>query len=110
MSDRLQQLAQRIRVELAEIESVVRRIEAGWERVQRSHDDHYLDGVALNIHGFYSGLERTFELIAAYVDGAKNPQEKTGIKPYYNRWRANNRAYVRTNSEAFGMLSAMFTP
>lgn len=27
--------------------------------------------MALNIHGFYSGLERTFELIAAYVDGAK---------------------------------------
>jgi hypothetical protein len=71
VSERLRQLAQRIRVELVELENVVRRIETGWERVQRSHDDYYLDGVALNIHGFYSGLERTFELIAAYVDGTK---------------------------------------
>lgn len=71
MSDRLRQLAQRIRVELAEIALVVRRIETGWERVEHSHDDYYLDGVALNIHGFYSGLERLLELIAAYVDGTK---------------------------------------
>jgi len=28
-----------------------------------------LDGVALNLHGFYAGLERLFELIAAIVDG-----------------------------------------
>jgi len=30
----------------------------------------YLDSVALNLHGFYSGLERLFELIARHVDGA----------------------------------------
>lgn len=71
MNDPLRQLAQRIRGELAEIAYIVRRIETGWERVQRSHDDYYLDGVALNLHGFYSGLERTFELIAANVDGTK---------------------------------------
>lgn len=71
MTERLRQLAQRIRVELIELESVVQRIGSGWERVQRSHDDYYLDGVALNLHGFYSGLERIFELIAANVDGTK---------------------------------------
>jgi hypothetical protein len=27
-----------------------------------------LDGVALNLHSFYSGTERIFELIAANVD------------------------------------------
>jgi len=27
-----------------------------------------LDGVALNLHSFYSGIERIFELIAANVD------------------------------------------
>jgi hypothetical protein len=27
-----------------------------------------LDSVALNLHGFYSGLERLFELIARHVD------------------------------------------
>lgn len=30
----------------------------------------YLDSVALNLHAFYSGLERLFELIARHVDGA----------------------------------------
>jgi len=30
----------------------------------------YLDSAALNLHGFYSGLERLFELIARHVDGA----------------------------------------
>ena len=29
----------------------------------------YLDSVALNLHGFYAGLERLFELIARHVDG-----------------------------------------
>jgi hypothetical protein len=33
-------------------------------------DDFYLDSVALNLHGFYSGLERIFEKIAASVDGS----------------------------------------
>ncbi|MCG3206966.1 MAG: hypothetical protein FOGNACKC_00566 [Anaerolineae bacterium] len=28
----------------------------------------YVDSVALNLHGFYSGLERLFELIARQVD------------------------------------------
>jgi hypothetical protein len=37
----------------------------------RSMDDYYLDGVALNLHGFYSGLERIFELIAVVLDGSK---------------------------------------
>jgi hypothetical protein len=31
-------------------------------------EDMYLDGVALNLHGFYSGVERLFELIARRVD------------------------------------------
>lgn len=29
-----------------------------------------MDSVALNLHGFYSGLERIFEKIAASVDGS----------------------------------------
>ena len=42
----------------------------GWRRRQLSGDDYYLDGVALNLHGFYAGVERLFELIAEVVDGA----------------------------------------
>jgi len=48
---------------------VLARAQEGWRRAQRSSDDLYLDGVALNLHGFYAGLERLFELIAAIVDG-----------------------------------------
>lgn len=71
MNERLLQLAARIRSEMAELELIVRRIGEGWERARRSNDEYYLDGVALNLHGFYSGLERVFELIAAGVDGNK---------------------------------------
>jgi hypothetical protein len=67
----VRRLVDRLRNELIEVESVCQRIETGWERVRRSGDDYYLDGVALNLHGFYSGIERVFELIAANVDGTK---------------------------------------
>lgn len=73
MSDDFSGLASRIREELNELERVLTRIGEGWERVQRSNDDYYLDGVALNLHGFYSGLERIFTLIAETID-RKLPQ------------------------------------
>jgi hypothetical protein len=28
----------------------------GWARARSSRDDLYLDGVAVNVHGFYMGL------------------------------------------------------
>lgn len=58
MSAELEQLGERIRTELAELEQVLRRTEAGWQRAERSGDDYYLDGVALNLHGLCNGLER----------------------------------------------------
>ncbi len=63
-------LADRIRQELNELERVVARTNEGWQRSRRSNDDYYLDGVALNLHGFYSGLERVFALIAETIDGS----------------------------------------
>jgi hypothetical protein len=54
--------------ELGELAMLVRRAELGWAKAQESHDDYFLDGVALNLHGFYSGLERIFERIASRVD------------------------------------------
>jgi len=71
VNSQLHQLAGRIRDQLAEIEQVKQRVESGWQRAQQSNDDYYLDGVALNLHGFYSGLERIFELIAIRVDNTK---------------------------------------
>jgi hypothetical protein len=71
MSDPLRQLAILIPAELSEVERILLRLIAGWQRYQSSADDFYLDGIALNLHGFYGGLERIFEQIAALVDGAK---------------------------------------
>jgi hypothetical protein len=70
MSDELELLAERIRNEFVELERVVRRVETGWLRAKRSGDDYYLDGVALNLHGFYNGLERIFERVATILDGS----------------------------------------
>lgn len=71
MNDPLSQLAVRIRSELKDVARVLQRVEEGWERARRSSDDYYLDGVALNLHGFYGGLERLFERIAVTVDDAR---------------------------------------
>jgi hypothetical protein len=71
VTEGLHSLAERIRVGLVELESVLNRAEEGWQRVLQTSDDFYLDGVALNLHGFYSGLERLFELIATIVDGSR---------------------------------------
>ena len=71
MNAKLAHVANRIRSELAELDEVVRRVEEGWKRAERSGDDYYLDGVELNLHGLYSGLERMFEVIALNVDGRK---------------------------------------
>lgn len=69
MSERLLRLAERIHDELADLDQVVERAQEGLRRAQRSSDDFYLDSVALNLHGFYAGLERLFELIATVIDG-----------------------------------------
>lgn len=62
-------LAARILAELKELECLVSRIDHGWKKAATSNDDYYLDSVALNLHGFYSGLERVFEKIASSLDG-----------------------------------------
>ena len=67
--EELAKLAERIRQELSEISRVVTRTSEGWERARRSNDDYYLDSVALNLHGFYSGFERLFTQIAEVVEG-----------------------------------------
>jgi hypothetical protein len=68
--ENLSGLANRIRHELNELERVLTRIGDGWQRARRLNDDFYLDSVALNLHGFYSGLERIFVLIAETIDGS----------------------------------------
>ena len=55
MNDLLRPLRVRIRTEIVELARVLHRVEEGWQRAQRGADDDYLDSVALNLHGFYSG-------------------------------------------------------
>jgi len=67
-----QELAERIRGEVSDLARVIERALRSWSGGQRlpGERDVYLESVALNLHGFYSGLERLFELIARHVDRA----------------------------------------
>jgi uncharacterized protein YutE (UPF0331/DUF86 family) len=62
------QVAQRIKDELIQLEKVVERVKEAWQLFQESPNSIYLDSVALNLHGFYNGLERLFEMIAIRID------------------------------------------
>jgi len=66
------ELAERIRGEMSDMERVVQRALQAWPQAQKRSEEQnvYLDSVALNLHSFYSGIERLFELIARYVDRA----------------------------------------
>lgn len=58
----------RIRQERVDLEKMVDRAAELMDKAERTGDDGYLDGVALNLHGFYTGVERIFEDIARCVD------------------------------------------
>ena len=94
MNTPLQGLTERMRRELVELDQVVTRLLEAWQRARRSGDDFYLDSVALNLHGFYSGIERIFERLAETLDGSlpkgenwhqalliQMSKEVTGIRP-----------------------------
>jgi hypothetical protein len=94
VTEPLRLLASRIRHEMVELERILARMTEGWQRARRTNDEYYLDGVALNLHGFYSGLERIFEQIAGMIDGSvpqgenwhqlllqQMVQEEPGIRP-----------------------------
>lgn len=61
-------LAEEIADELKDIERVVVRTETIMEKAMTTGDDAYLDAVAINLHGFYSGLEQVFKNVARIVD------------------------------------------
>lgn len=63
-------LAARMGEYLRELERVVERAASLAEKAQNTGDEEYWDGVALNLHSFYSGVERIFEDIARTIDEA----------------------------------------
>jgi len=60
----------RLDAELIELERVLTRAERLMAKARAQGDEDYLDGVALNLHGFYAGAERIFEEIAREIDGS----------------------------------------
>lgn len=70
MISRYRLLAERLRVELQTLERVVERAEGAAARAIRQPEDqdYFISAAALDLHGFYAGLERLFELIAREVD------------------------------------------
>lgn len=64
------ELAERINGEAPELDRLVARVQQRWSysKVTPEQQDIYLEAVALYLHGFYSGIERLFELIARHVD------------------------------------------
>jgi hypothetical protein len=68
--EKYRRTALRIRQELAALERVAARAERAIELAQERLEDQdfYLDSAALNLHDFYTGVERAFHQIAAAVD------------------------------------------
>jgi hypothetical protein len=71
MMTRYVTLSRRIESEIAEIDQTQTVILKHWQRAQTApvDQDAYVNSAALNLHSFYSGLERIFELIAVEMDG-----------------------------------------
>ena len=59
----------RIDQALVDLARVVQRAELLLNKARQNNDDGYLDGVALNLHSFYSGVEAIFEDIARNLEG-----------------------------------------
>ena len=67
---KFKKITKRIKDELNEIERLTSRINTGLKKAKQSADDYYIDGVALNLHGLYSAIERIFTLIAENIDNS----------------------------------------
>ena len=68
MTDDFLPLVGRIEQSLEDLDAIVYRADKLVDKYQTSLDDGYLDGVALNLHTFYSAIERIFEDIARTVE------------------------------------------
>jgi len=54
-------LATRLRENLTDLAHVVERTNRLLAKAVQQNDDDFLDGVALNLHSFYSGVEQLIE-------------------------------------------------
>lgn len=63
-------LAARIRTSMEELIQVMDRVDLLRDKAIQTGDDGYWDGVALNLHAFYVGIERILEDIARSLEGS----------------------------------------
>ncbi len=70
MRPEVQLLIGRIEGELEDLRRVVERTTRFLEQALRSDEEAFWDAIALNLHGFYSGVERILYDIARAIDQA----------------------------------------
>ncbi|PTV96848.1 hypothetical protein C8C76_12447 [Halanaerobium saccharolyticum] len=58
----------KIEDELTELDQLKDRIQTVWGKYKINGDEFYLDSVALNLHGLYSGFEKIFLEVAKEID------------------------------------------
>jgi len=92
-------LAARIRRALDDVQRVVDRAADLAGRAQRTGDDGFWDGVALNLHAFYVGIEHVLEAIARGIDGCV---------PNGPPWRPE--LHLQLSSALTGVRPAVLTP
>jgi len=70
VKDDLLALRDRIEAELNSIERTASLAKDAWRCAENFPDqkEHYYNSVALNLHSFYNGFERIFEMIARLID------------------------------------------
>lgn len=73
-------LAARLEQTLIDLKRVMTRVESQMKKALSTDDDAYLDAAALNLHGFYAGIERAFEDIAQTIEQSL---------PSGSRWHQN---------------------
>jgi len=61
-------VALRIRQELVALQAVSHRARGAWAEATGGGADYHVDATALNLHGFYAGLERLFVIVAERID------------------------------------------
>jgi hypothetical protein len=73
MMPRYRLLAERLRAELQALERIVTRAESAVTLARRrpGEQDYFLGSAALDLHAFYTGVERMLELIASDLDESR---------------------------------------
>jgi hypothetical protein len=90
-------LESRILSEIAALELIVTKVERAWKAAGANNDDLYYDSVALNIHSFYSGLEKIFEknVYTYYLSPDKMRPLAKSIRPVFKQVEKELRAFGR---------------